>query len=372
MRNLFITLLAAITLFACSQPHTYTVTGTVAQAEFEGGKVLLRHTVEGEQITVDSTEVVDGKWSFAGTVEQPNHYSITITHPENPRSTISITVILERGDIVVTTNEERRSTVSGTKHNDLLQAFNDKLLAPSQRVNEIWASMREAQEAGNQEQVTLLREELNAVNEEMRNFRIEFAKTNINNPAGWTQLRGLMSLPLEDLKELIAGATRTTLQTEDVARVATRIEALERTAVGQPFVDLRMKDVNGNEIALSDFAGRGKYVMIDFTATWCGPCRVGKPAMIATYNKFRDKGVGFQIVGVWFDSSHEAWSTGMKALNMPDWPQMSDLRGWQSEGAQLYAITGIPHSVLICPEGIIIARSLRGDALDEKLAELLK
>ena len=214
----------------------------------------------------------------------------------------------------------------------------------------------------------VLGEEYQALSSEREELLVEFVANNINNFAGQSQLSGLANLPVEKLKEVLAKANAKTLQVPEVERIAKRVEAIERTAVGQPFVDLRMPDPDGNEIALSDFVGNG-YVMIDFTATWCGPCRVGKPAMIATYNKYKDK--GFNIVGVWFDNSHDAWINGMKALNLPDWPQMSDLKGWQSEGQLQYVTSGIPHSVLIDPNGIIIARGLRGDDLANKLAELL-
>ena len=206
-------------------------------------------------------------------------------------------------------------------------------------------------------------------NNELRTLYTEFIKNNINNPTGWSQLRKVYSLSLEQMKEAISNVSEESLKNPDVATVVARVQSLENTAVGKPFIDIRMSDANGNDIALSDFVGKGKYVMIDFTATWCGPCRVGKPAMIATYNRFKDK--GFEIVGVWLDTSHEAWVNGMKALNLPDWPQMSDLKR-ESEGSKLYGISGIPHSVLIDPNGIIIDRGLSGRELDAKLTELLK
>ena len=201
----------------------------------------------------------------------------------------------------------------------------------------------------------------------------KFIASNINNPAGQLQLhekRG--QLELEHLQRIFANANNRTLEIPEIASAVVHMHAIERTAIGQPFVDLTMQDVDGNYISISDFVGNG-YLMIDFTATWCGPCRAGKPEMIETFNRFNER--GFNIIGVWLDISHETWVNGMRALNMPDWPQMSDLQGWDSKALNLYAFNRVPYSVLIDPNGIIIARGLHsGDGpgtLNGKLEELL-
>jgi thiol-disulfide isomerase/thioredoxin len=368
-----ILLLATCMLYSCKPETTYTISGTVAQAEWEGAQVFLSQQIEGKLTRVDSTEVIDGAYTFIGSVEEPAYGSLMFTYVDDSARTrrFGVPLILENAKIKVTTDDEGKTTVIGGKNNAILKEHQDALKDPNQKLNEILAAYREANTAGDEELVKSLLDEYNAVNEEIKAIRFEFVKNNINNVVGRSQLGMAVSgVELEKMKEAISNATEATLQTFEVSRVVTRIEALENTAIGQPFTDLRMPDMNGKEIAISDFVGNGKYVMIDFTATWCGPCRGGKPAMIATYNKYKNK--GFEIVGVWFDSTHEAWVNGHKALNLPNWPQMSDLKGWDSEGAKLYAVNGIPHSVLIDPDGIIIARGLRGDDLDKKLAELLK
>ena len=120
---------------------------------------------------------------------------------------------------------------------------------------------------------------------------------------------------------------------------------------------------------LSDYVGKGKVVLIDFWASWCGPCRREMPNLVEAYKQYKDK--NFEIVGVSLDRDLEAWKKGIADLNIT-WPQMSDLKYWDCEGAKLYAVSSIPHTLLVDAEGTIVARGLHGEELQQKIAELLK
>ncbi len=137
--------------------------------------------------------------------------------------------------------------------------------------------------------------------------------------------------------------------------------------VGSRFIDIEEPDTDGNIHKLSEYVGTGKWVLIDFWASWCGPCRAEMPNVVEAYNKYRSK--GFDIVGLSFDSDKEAWVKAISDLGMP-WHHLSDLQGWSSLAASTYSIHSIPSSLLVNPEGVVVDRNLRGEALGAKLAEI--
>lgn len=141
---------------------------------------------------------------------------------------------------------------------------------------------------------------------------------------------------------------------------------LEKRAPGTMFKNLEMNGTDGKAHKLSEWCGKGKYVLVDFWASWCGPCRMEMPNVVENYNKYKDK--GFDVVGVSFDKDGNAWKSAIQSLNMP-WHHISDLKGWQSLATSVYGIQSIPANVLLDPQGKIIAIDLRGKALGKKLEE---
>lgn len=137
------------------------------------------------------------------------------------------------------------------------------------------------------------------------------------------------------------------------------------TALGSNAPDFMQNDVNGKAVSLSDF--KGKYVLVEFWASWCAPCRAESPNLLKQYATFKDK--GFEILGVSVDSDKAKWLEAIKKDGLT-WPQVSDLKGWESDARKVYGISGVPANFLISPDGKIIGSHLMGEALNKKLGEL--
>lgn len=138
-------------------------------------------------------------------------------------------------------------------------------------------------------------------------------------------------------------------------------------AIGTLVTNFTMADADGNGRQLSEWCGTGNYVLIDFWASWCGPCLRELPNVVDCYEKYHSR--GFEIIGISFDNNKEAWLAAVKRLHMT-WTQLSDLKGWKSLAAVVFGVESIPANILIDPQGRIIALDLRGPALGAKLAEI--
>lgn len=152
---------------------------------------------------------------------------------------------------------------------------------------------------------------------------------------------------------------------EAITQIQQMLKMSSSNIVGGEAPDFTMNDVNGNPRKLSEF--KGKVMLVDFWASWCGPCRRENPNVLKAYAKYHDK--GFDVLGVSLDKTKESWLAAIEKDGLI-WNHVSDLKGWQNEAAKLYGVTSIPHTVLLDKEGKIIARNLRGEALDAKLAEI--
>lgn len=371
MRKLIYLFIVAGALLSCQNNNKYTISGTVAGDAYEGTNVYLQEITDNGLSVTDTAIVQNRKFSFSGKVESAVVRLITIDEAINPQQENVVPVLIEPGKLDVAFDTV--VTVKGTTVNN---AYNNFRLAQGELVQK----SRGILERFNNETIagTMTDEldaELKAKYEEVLNQQIDlnfnFFKDNIDNKLGefvFQNSRYTSMLKPEQQREILSLASDEFKASENIQRTIKRLDNLERVGVGNKFVDFTLKDTEGKEVSLSDYAGKGKYVLIDFWAAWCGPCRQEMPHVVAAYNKYKVK--GFEVVGVSLDQDHDSWTQGIKDLKMT-WPQMSDLQYWSSPIVDLYAIRGIPHTVLLDKEGTIIEKDLRGDALDTKLAELM-
>lgn len=363
----FLFLSAIAVIFAACQSKTeYTISGTVADPMYEGQKVLIVKATDNEMVPVDSTVVANGKFKIKGDTDSAALRFISIGEDA---STVRSIMMVEPGKINVVYDSAFH--ITGTVLNDVYSEFNEKQKEFKKKARSISEQYNNAEVDGtmNDELRTELRSAYDKVAEEEKTMNYEFVKTNISNELGQFMFENMSAMfDAEQQKEILALTSDEYKSKENVKRVVDQLAAMEAVAIGKDFVDFTMKNTKGEYVSLSDYAGKGKYVFIDFWASWCGPCIQEMPNVVNAYEKYKNK--DFEIVGVSLDQDEAKWLQGIEELNMT-WPQMSDLKLWKSEAVGLYAIRSIPHTVLLDKEGKIIAKDLRGDQLEEKLAELM-
>ena len=274
---------------------------------------------------------------------------------------------LENGQINVQLSADAHSA-TGTPNNDAYQTIRQQLNDLNKQAFATYEAMGDSTLTDEQREAK--GKDLEALEAKMTEITNAGISQNITNAVGVYLLkRNYYNMSVEELDPLMPQISATYANDPAIIRIKENVEKLKATAVGQKFTDFEMQTPDGKAVKLSDYVGKGKVVLVDFWASWCGPCRREMPNLVEAYKKYRNK--GFEIVGVSLDRDAEAWKNGIEKLDIT-WPQMSDLKYWDCEGAKLYAVSSIPHTVLIDGEGVILARGLHGEELQEQIAEALK
>lgn len=361
---LSLALAAAAICFAACTGNGYKITGTATGA-VDGDTVTL-NTFDFE--TLATTVVKDGRFEFTGVQDTAAMRLVVWTSSTLPDTRIATHIALENANITVELDTAANTVakVSGTPANEALTKLGEAELTINQHGDEIYKVMID--QTATEEQQAEAKKQLEQLQDEFINLYKDFIKANISNVAGTTYLQQYASmLPDEEVATLLTQVPAE-LENEQLKELREVYDVKAQTAPGKPLKDITAATPDGKQLSVAEVAKDAKVLLIDFWASWCGPCRAEMPNVKATYEKFHAQ--GFEIVGVSLDSNEDAWKQALTDLGMT-WPQISDLKGWECEGAAAYGVRAIPATVLV-KDGTIAARDLRGEELTAKVEELLK
>ncbi len=359
-------LAAAALLAACNSSgnNGYTVTGTVEGAS-DGDMVYLQKQDGRQLVRTDSARIENGTFTFTGTQDTAQCRYLTYSNGEDYGLTMDF--FLENGKIDIRLTRDNDSA-TGTPNNDAYQEVRERVNALTRQTAALYATLADTTLTDGQREAK--GKEIESLQEKITAAAKEGIAKNIANPVGIHLLKqNYYYMDVDELEPLMPQIPAMYDTDERIAQIKANVKKMRATAAGQKFTDFEMQTPEGKAVKLSDYAGKGKLVLVDFWASWCGPCRREMPNLVSLYAKYKNK--NFEIVGVSLDRSGDAWKDAIGQLGI-SWPQMSDLKYWDCEGAKLYAVSSIPHTVLLDKDGTILARGLSGEKLQEKLAEVIK
>jgi peroxiredoxin len=327
--------------------------------------IYLGHKIN-DVFMLDSAKVKGEKATFKGKLPEANMYWITMRRTDNP----SLTFFIDGGKVEVTGKGDslgKAVVKAGQTQEDYKASIAIAGTFFAKRMGFITRHNGFMQTGKNAEAKQILD---SAMAEERSYIKtlVTFIKQHPNsNVCGYLIFSAQFDWPQIAEYDEMYNALGANVKKGKFGKLALdKVNSLKGSTLGYPALDFTLPDVSGKNVSLSSY--KGKYVLVDFWASWCGPCRKENPAVVAAYQKYKDK--GFDILGVSLDDNKEKWVTAIVKDNLT-WAHVSDLKGWQSSVAKMYGVTSIPFNLLLDKDGKILAKGLRGADLENKLAELL-
>lgn len=393
--KMFLTLILSIATLLTSAQEGYTIHGKIS-GEAEGRKVYLRYNDYIKNEAIDSTTIVNGQFEFKGTVSTPAQHQIIIDktsegQKSSERNWTSTLFYLENSNINYEGHIDSLSTyfynsklkpaiITGSKTEDESKAF--KLLKREVRKDlvkldrEYNEKYYEPAQKGvyNTEEGIRITKEMIPIENRSKQFTLDYVKNNPNSVVAYDQalyefLGMFVEVTVEQIDDLISSVK---LGWEGTPRYDQFIQYANKakpTALNSQYQDFELANPEGKKVKISSLIPEGSYTMLEFWASWCGPCRAEIPHLAKTHQKYKD--AGFTIISISIDENKAHWEKAMEQEKMI-WNQLVDLQGFGGEISQAYNISGIPFAILLDPNGKIINFNMRGARLDQALLDIYK